>query len=309
MSPNVALYWVLRLAAWTIPFLPARVTHALADAAGRLAFHLFPGPRTNVLHNLAVVLNTSPSDEALRPLAEEAFRTDAKNWADTLRISRTSATELEGSIQVDRFDLIADALHGGKGLVLVTLHLGNFDLVGQLLVERGYRLTVPVERMQPERLFDFLVALRTSKGINVVALDHAPREMIKALRNGEIVGVAGDRLVGGRGGISVPFFGRNTLLPQGPVSLARRCGAPLLIGVGIRRPDDRFEGHVVGPIPLAKTSDGDADDEVNLSRLASEMEKLIRQFPGQWLTFSRMWPQEDSEKSAGTMGQKTEAMA
>lgn len=307
MSRNAALYVALRTAAILLRLIPDRAAHALADFAGKVAYFGATQVRRNVLENLAVVLETVPEDPALTPYAKETFRTDAKNWVDTLRIRRTSFDRIEHDVTVDHFERIESALAEGRGLVLVTLHVGNFDLVGQLLAARGYRLTVPVERMEPARLFNFLLSLRSSKGINTVPLDHAPREMVRTLRAGDIVGVAGDRLIGARGGIAVPFFNRPTLLPYGPVSLARRMNSPLLIGVGVRRPDDSFLGHVMGPIAMVRTEDGDADDRENLERLAREMEGLIRAYPGQWLNFSRMWPSADSHSQAGSIRHQTEA--
>lgn len=307
MTGNRALYRALRIAARIVPFLPPPVAHALADFAGKVAFAVFRRPRQAVLANLAVVLDREPGDRALRQLAMEAFCTDAKNWLDTLRIARTDTAALMRSVEIDHWDLVVEAVGAGKGLVMVTIHLGNYDLVGQVIAAHGYPLTVPVERMEPPELFDFLVNLRRSKGINVVPLDRAPREVFRALRNGEIVGLAGDRLVGERGGEVVEFFGRPTVLPTGPVSLARRAGAPLLLGVGTRHPNDTFAGHVVGPIPLSTSADAARDDRENLQRLAFEMERLVRAYPGQWLNFSPMWPDGD-RKRPGTMERETGAV-
>jgi KDO2-lipid IV(A) lauroyltransferase len=305
MTGNWALYVALRIAGWTLPVIPVRAAHSLSDFAGKLAFFLFPKPREAVLQNLSVVMATSPSDPMLRPLAIEAFRTDAKNWIDTLRIRRASAEEIESQVEIDHWERFAEAASEGKGVVLATVHLGNYDTVGQVLAERGYRMTVPVERMQPQVLFDFLVDLRMSKGIIVVPLDRAPRELLRALRNGEIVGLAADRDSGGHSSVVTSFFGRPTALPRGPVSLARRTGAPLLLAVGIRRGDDTFFAHVRGPIPVTRTENAKSDDLHNIARLTAEMETLIRRYPGQWLNFSPMWKQPVGADLAATMKHQT----
>jgi lauroyl/myristoyl acyltransferase len=306
MIPNLALYVVLRIAAWALPLIPVSVAHSLSDSAGKLAFLLFPRPRRAVLENLAVVMETSPNDRKLRPLAVEAFRTDAKNWIDTLRIRRTTGAEIEAQVEFDHWDRLAAAVSRGKGVVLATMHLGNYDMVGQVLAQRGYRMIVPVERMQPQALFDFLVDLRTSKGVRVVPLDQAPREMIRALRAGEIVGLAADRMIGGRGGVETRFFGRFTALPRGPVSLARRTGSTLLLGVGIRRGDDTFAAHVIGPIPITRSENSESDDLQNMGRVVAEMEALIRRYPGQWLNFSPMWRRVGPAELAATINHQTE---
>jgi lauroyl/myristoyl acyltransferase len=307
MTGNDALYWALRLAGAILPLLPVRFAHGLAALAGRLAYLLFPAPRKAVLANLAVVRGTVPDDPSLRPLARQAFVTDATNWMDTLRIAHTSPDVLVRAVAVDHFERLEAAAALGQGVVLLTMHLGNYDLVGQYLMAKGYRLTIPVERMVPPRLFDYLCRLRGANGINLVPLDRAPREMIRALRKGELVGVAGDRMVGDAGGMTVEFFGRPAVLPHGPVSLARRTGAPLLIGVGIRQGLDRFVGHVVGPIPMTKTADAHADDRENLRRVTREMERLVEQYPGQWLQFSPLWRDGGAVTVVDTISHHTEA--
>jgi KDO2-lipid IV(A) lauroyltransferase len=188
---------------------------------------------------------------------------------------------------------------------MATLHLGNFDLVGQVLAARGYRLTVPVETMQPRELFDFLVAQRTSKGIRVVPVEHAARHMVRALKAHEVIGVACDRHIAGRTA-RVPMFGVPASLPLGPISLARRTGAPMLLGVGTRTGPGRFDGYI-RPIPLSFGPDPDLDDQMNLRRLAAVMEEMIRLFPEQWLAFTPFWTDESAENGTDTMRHQSRA--
>jgi KDO2-lipid IV(A) lauroyltransferase len=130
--------------------------------------------------------------------------------------------------------------------------------------------------------------------------------MLRALRGGEVVAVAADRNVSGKT-VGVEMFGRPTSLPRGPVSLARRTGAPLLLGVGIRLPSRRFKGYVSEPIEITRTQDAGADDRVNAQRLATAMESMIARYPGQWLVFSPVWP--DPGKEATLTIEHTEVTA
>jgi lauroyl/myristoyl acyltransferase len=193
----------------------------------------------------------------------------------------------------------------GTGVILVTLHLGNFDLVGQVLAAHGYRLTVPVERMQPVRLFDFLVKQRARNGIHVVPVEHASRELVRALHTGEMVGLAGDRSVAGKTA-RVPVFGKPAELPIGPVSLARRSRCPLLFAVGIRERPGEFRG-IIKSVPIVDSGDASGDDLRNLKEFVTLMEETVRQFPGQWLAFRPFWDSDISENSAATMGHQKRA--
>ncbi|MGH2441931.1 MAG: lysophospholipid acyltransferase family protein, partial [Chloroflexota bacterium] len=263
---NLALYASLVLAGRIIPIVPRALLYRAAQAAGTLAYYLSRSARTGIQSNLAVAFpHLHP--QARNRYARQAFRTDALNWADTLRIPRLQPGEISRSVRVHNWELLEEALRQQRGAILVTMHLGNFDLVGQLLVARGVALTVPVERIRPERLFRLLKEQRGSQGIHIVSIEDAPRAMLTALKHGETVGITADRHVAGKT-VPVQFFGREVQLARGAVSLARRSGAPLFMAIGVRRPDGQFDGFIV-PIESPSEISGAAEVERgNLQQLA-----------------------------------------
>lgn len=305
MIGNYALYLALLASRLLLRVVPLGAAYALAEAAGSLAYRFFPIPRNDIIANLSVVTGEPPNSPRVGSLAREAFITDAKNWVDTLRIGRVTDEEILSMVEVDNWERLVAASARGRGVIIVMLHLGNFDLVGQVLAARGYRLTVPVERVRPERLFNLLTSERRSRGLNAVPLDQAPREMVRALRAGELVAMAGDRGAGGRP-VEVDLFGKPALIPRAAVSLARRTGSPVLVGVGLRREAGRYHGILFEEIPIARTADVAADDRENAQRLARVMEEAITQAPGQWLMFKRLWKRGPGH--AATMGHASEAV-
>jgi lauroyl/myristoyl acyltransferase len=302
---NITLYAVLRLAGWLLQVVPATMMYRLARFAGWCAFYLVRGAREAVTGNLAVVLDKSSTSNEVRSTAKSAFQNDAMNWVDTLRIGRLSLNEIQEMVRMDDSPLLESFAGSGRGLILVTIHLGNFDLVGQVLAAQGYRLTVPVERMQPHALFDFLVQQRTRNGITVVPVEHASRGLIRALRAGEMVGLAGDRNFAGKT-VNVPVFGSPASLPVGPVSLARRTGCPLLFAVGVRESPGRFQA-IVRSVPVTYSGNAASDDAHNLAAFVGIMEEIVAQFPEQWLAFRPFWKIDTGQNTAATMGHQKRA--
>jgi lauroyl/myristoyl acyltransferase len=302
---NVALYVVLRLTSRLLQVVPAGVMYRLAQGAGWCAFYLVRGAREGVTGNLSVVLGKEPGSAEVRAAARSAFQNDAMNWVDTLRIGQLSLDEIQHMVRVDEWALLEHSIATGRGVVLVTLHLGNFDLVGQVIAGHGYRLTVPVERMEPHGLFDFLVEQRSRNGITLVPVEHAARELLRALRSGELVGLAGDRGIAGKT-LQVPVFGKSASLPAGPVTLARRAACPLLFAVGIREGPGRFRG-IVRSVAVTYSGDAATDDARNLVTFVRLMEETISQFPGQWLAFQPFWKIDSGENAAATMGHQRRA--
>ena len=302
---NIILFAALKVGSWLLGVVPASVMYRLARIAGWLAYYAVRKPREGIIGNLAVVMRLPPDAPAVRAAARNTFEHDAMNWVDTLRIGRLSLDEVAALVRVDGWEVLEQAAASGHGVVLVTLHLGNFDLVGQVLSKHGYRLTVPVESMRPRALFDFLVQQRTRNGIAIVPVEHASRDLIRALRAGELVGLAGDRNLAGRTA-RVSVFGRAASLPTGPVSLARRTNSPLLLAVGVREHPGHFLG-LVRAVPMTYTGDASADDARNLSVFAGMMEHIVTQFPGQWLAFRPFWDRAGEGNSAVTMDHHTRA--
>lgn len=274
--------------------------YRFARYAGRCAYYVVGGARAGITTNLAIVLGENESSSVVRSTAKRAFEHDAMNWIDTLRIQRLSLEEIQQVVRLEGRHLLPSPNGSTHGAVLVTLHLGNFDLVGQVLAASGYRLTVPVERMEPQALFDFLVELRAGYGITIVPVEHAARSLVRALRAGDLAGLAGDRSFAGST-LEVPVFGRLAPLPTGPVSLARRTHSPLLLAVGIRESPGRFRG-VVREVEMTYSEDGAEDDARNLATFAGMMEQIVTEHPEQWLAFRPFWSVGGGENTAATMG-------
>lgn len=306
MARNVALYFALRTASLLVPAVPLRLAYGLASVLAMLAYHALSAPREGISLNLAGVLGLDPDDDKVRRAARAAFQNDAKNWVDTLRIGRLSHETILSLVEVEGWDRLRDGLAAGRGLIIVAMHLGDFDLVGQVVVARGLRLTVPVERMKPERLFLWLKRERGSKGINLVPLDQAPRELLRALRTGEPVAIMGDRVLAGKG-VPARLFGRACIIPRSPMVLARRTGAPVVVAYGVRLASNRYHGFVSQPLPLESTGDQEQDDRRNAQILADEMAKGIARFPEQWLVFSPVWASEGPKNEPATIKRRAES--
>jgi lauroyl/myristoyl acyltransferase len=281
----VALYFALRIGSWIVPYLPVRLAHSLAMWVGTLAYVVAWPARRTVQRNLTLVLGLAPTHPRLRWVALRCFQNNAKNWVDTLRLDRLSAADILQIVRVEGWEHLERALGAGHGAILVGLHLGNIDLVGQVIVARGYRLVVPVEAMQPPPLFRLVQSQRRSRGLETVPVNGVARTLLRVLQENGIVGIMCDRNLS-ENGVTVNFFGHPTMMPKGPAWLARHSNAPLLIGVGIRQQDDTFIATIMPPLPLQCTDNATHDIYMNTQILTTALEPLIVQHPEQWVLFA-----------------------
>ncbi|OGO05748.1 MAG: hypothetical protein A2Y60_01055 [Chloroflexi bacterium RBG_13_54_9] len=272
-----------------MPLLPFRVGYSVAVFFGDLAYFTARRSRRAVTQNIGKALGPEASNGKLNKTVHSVFRNAAKNYFDLLRIPAVDLGHLDGNLAIHGWRYFEEAKSEGKGVILVTAHLGNFDLVAQILAARNVGLTVLAEPLQPTCLFRFVTKLRESKGLTFLPIGlPALKATLRSLRSGGVVAVACDRDIL-RNGLALPFFGEETSFPIGAVELALRTGAAIVPAFSVRRANDRFDVYVEPPLPITVAGDHEQNVRQNLSKVITAMEKYIRCHPDQWVVFNPVW--------------------
>ena len=230
-----------------------------------------------------------------------------KDDADILRIARASyahlgRTAIETALlpSLDRekiidlmatvtgWDAIEEGVRGGRGVILVTGHLGNWELGGAYLAARGLPIDAIARHMANPRFDRYLNMTRAKMGIRVVYDDQAVRQSTRALREGRLVAFLADQGVRGLASTFVPFFGRLAKTPRGPAVFALRLETPIIFGTAIRQPDGRY--HLAfEPIEVTRTDDRERDTDDIVARYTLALERWVRKAPEQYLWQHNRW--------------------
>ena len=294
-------YLQLKLAALLSRMLPRKVGYGLARRLADLYLLLDRRGRENVISNLQRIHQYSGvalTRRALRALARENFLNFAKYLVDFFQFLRPQPERLRRLIDFGNTTEILDKLLAhGKGVIVVSAHLGNWELGASALASLGYPFNV-VALWQPDpKLNDLYQQHRMARQLRPIPMGRAARGCLAALRRNEIVGVVGDRdFTGSRK--TVEFFGQPARLPDGPAKLALLTGAPLLPIFMVRTPRDTFKYIVEEPIWVDK--DRDSVEGV-MRRLAVALEHAISQHSEQWFLFHNPWDVEEDRLLATTM--------
>ena len=284
-------FFLFKVASILIPRVPVSFSYAVSWCAAEVAYRVARKPREAVQDNLRHILGSDANPRTLARAVRGVFHTAAYNYVDMFLIPHIRPEALAQRVTVHHSEIFFDAIAAGKGTVLTTAHLGNVDLLVQLSAAMHVPVTVVVERVAPEALFQLVTSLRSSHGVRLLpAGTKAMRELLQRLGKGEAVGVVADRNVLRRG-VTVPFFGENALLPTGAVELAMHHGAVLVPGFGLRLPDRRYQITFEPPIMLEHEGPKEEVLARNVGRLAAVMERHIREHPEQWVVFAPVWPQ------------------
>lgn len=282
-------YYLLRVGGVVSRMLPLAALYALAGLAARLAALLPTPARAAARANIARAMGRPPTSRAVRRAAATAMRCQALNYVDLLRVDRLTPAELDASVVRGDLSPLLDTLARGKGAIILSGHLGNMDYVAQWLGLHNLRVHSVMEVLRPEKLFALVRRQREATGLHMEPLDAAALGVLtRALRAGALVALLADRDIGGTGQ-PVEFFGREALLPAGPVLLALRTGAPLVPAFGRRLPDDRMYVTVGAPVYLQRTRDARADLRAGMRVMARLLEEGIARAPEQWIVFEPIW--------------------
>lgn len=277
------------VAQWT----PGPVAEATATAIGLSLSGVMRKRREMVERHLTRV-NPNLRGVALRRAVQAAFDSYARYYVESFRLPTLSNRVVAEGLEPRGYEEhLLPALSAGKGAIMAIPHLGGWEWAGRWVADRGHRITVVVEPLDPPELFTWFADLRRDLGMNVVPLGpEAGAAVLSALRDNHIVCLLCDRDIH-RTGIPVRFFGETTTLPAGPATLALRSGAPILpTAIYFTQ---RVHGHlgVVRP-PLPMERQGRLREDVGriTQLLAAELEVLIRRAPDQWHLQQPNWPSD-----------------
>lgn len=289
-------YWGVLAVAWLAQRLPPGLGYWVAACIGDFVYLIWWRGRANTIGNFRRVLGDGVPDREVRRTARQSFRNYHRAMVDFLRLPRVRPDEAESLIEGRGWEHLDGALAHGKGVILVGMHFGNWDLAGMVLAARNYRVNAVADGFGSKKLEEWVRRGREARGVRIITVgSYGIRNVFQALRRNEAVGVILDRPAGADG-VPVRFFGEMTRWPRGPAVLALRTGAPLLAGYLVQRPDGSFTGEV-NPVPGVtageRTEVSEEKVQAVLQAIVEMFEEYIRHYPDQWYMFRRMWPRRD----------------
>jgi KDO2-lipid IV(A) lauroyltransferase len=229
-------------------------------------------------------------DEArVKRTARESYRGLGRVTIEAIALSRVSREELmDAFVEPAGFDALERAYKQGRGVVLVSGHLGNWELSAAYMVARGITVDAIAMHMANPLSDDFFRRTRERMGVNVVFDDEAVRRIPRAFKDGHAVGFLSDQGAKGLASTFVPFFGRPAKTPRGAAVFALRSDLPVIFLVAIRQPDLRYRLHFE-EVPVTRTGDRDADVDALVLSYTQVLERYVSEYPGQYFWQHRRW--------------------
>lgn len=263
-------------------WIPRGVLFRIADLLADGTYWTNAEPARNLRANLRSVFPRG-SEREVEDLSKKIFRNFARNLVDYGRFHMLTDEALDFLLpSVEHLHFLEESLAKGKGIILVTGHIGNWELGAVFFGRHGFKINVVTIPEGSERIDSIRGAYRMHQNIRTIVVDGSPfssLEIVAALRRGEIVAMLVDRW-DGTDGVLAKFFGEDRRFPRGPFVLSRATGAPV-IPAFIVRDGNVYRGVVDPPVYMDAP-----EDEPGARRVSESLERMIRTYPDQWYNFA-----------------------
>jgi KDO2-lipid IV(A) lauroyltransferase len=292
-----AEYYTIRATVRALRALSWESACRIGERLGALGYRPL-GIRKRVVERQIAAAFPELSRDAVVNLSSASYRHLGRSFIETALLDSIGKDGLQQLVEsVEGWDEVEDVMSKGRGAVMVTGHIGNWELAGAYVAARGIPLDAIVRGMA-NPLFDaYINHTRELMGMTVVHDSDAVRRTPRSLRAGRAVAFVADQGVLGLASTFVPFFGRPAKTPRGAAVFALRFEVPVLFVVALRQPNGRYR-IVVERIEAHQTGDRDRDVDAIVARFTERLEHWVRVVPAQYFWQHRRWKRQPPDTPA-----------
>lgn len=282
-------YAFVRMLLGAFAILPRPLAWRVGGAVGWVAWVAVPNLRRAGMRNLELAFPQMPAEERER-LLRRLYGHLGRQLAEFCRMPRYTKENTRGLIRYEGLEHYLAARERGQGVLIVTGHLGAWELSSFWHSLMGYPMTMVIRRLDNPRVDRLVNGIRCLHGNRVVHKDDFARGLLAAMRQGETVGILMDTNMTPPQGVFVPFFGVPACTASGLARVALRTGAAVLPGFLVWEEEERHYVLRFGEeIALVRSGDDEKDVVGNTARFTAAIEEAIRRSPDQWLWVHRRW--------------------
>ncbi|MBI5560481.1 MAG: lysophospholipid acyltransferase family protein [Deltaproteobacteria bacterium] len=283
------VYIGFRTFVWFINRLPLNLALTLGAMAGAVAFRLYGRRRRMVVDNIMRAFGGQFSEEEAFSVARSFYRKMGLSIVEFARSERNEKGYIEGNVSFEGLENIVAALKGGKGVVLLGAHLGNWELLSASLSSKGYAMSIVARPLDNPYIDSYAARARTVFGNKVIDKKRALRKMMEVLKDNGILGILLDQRSGRKESVVVDFFDIPARASKGLAAIVMKTHSAVLPTFIHREGLSKHRVIVKGPIDVVSTGDKDADIKENTQRFTGAIEGFIRKHPEEWFWFHSRW--------------------
>lgn len=276
-------YLLYKIGEFLVISLPWGLAYKVGIFLADLQFIFSRKDREAVLSNLRFIL-PDEKEVIIRKKVREVFKNFALYLVEFFRSPDIDEVYVKSHFSLIGKENLENALSKGKGAILLTAHIGNWELGGIVLSMLGYPIMAIALDHKNSKVNDFFKRRRVGKGMEVISLGVSVKQCFRGLRDNKFVAILGDRDFS-NSSYSLDFLGRKKNIPRGPAVLAQSTGSPIIPVFVIRQELGHFTIECLPPIEISNET-----SEIEIMKKCTKIiEDQIHKRPAQWLMFREFW--------------------
>ena len=298
------LGWLLQRLNRGIARWPLRRALALGRGMGWVYGSVLRYHRRDALDALARSLPDRDAP-ARRAIVNEMYCQLGMNLIEILRLDGGRPDDLDDRVRIEGEEIVQEARLRGRGVLILTGHVGNWDLLGMFTGRRGYPLTIISKEIRPAGVNAMWMRMRREFGVSIVPAHNSYRDCLRVLKHNELLGFILDQNRPMEQGIFVDFFGRPASTSPGLAFLAAQSQAPVA-PVFIHR--EGLDRHVLRALPVIEPPPDRSEESIRKAtqEYTAVIESEIRRHPEQWIWLHRRWRSQPKKTTADLQNQEME---
>jgi Kdo2-lipid IVA lauroyltransferase/acyltransferase len=286
-------YWLeylpVRFLAEVLRWLPRPVARAVGRGIGLLVYYGHPRLRRIGMRNLEMAF-PEKSEEERRRILKGVYHSLGRLLAEFAKFPEYTLENVEQIAVYDGLEHFEEARATGKGILFMTAHLGGWEIGSFICSLYGHWLNIVARRMDNPLLERWVKSVRELHGNRMHDKDEYARGLLVAMKRSEIVAALMDTNMTPPQGVFVNYFGRPACTASGIARVAMRTGAVVLPAFTVwDEKRKKYLMHFEPIVPTICTGDDEADAVANTQSYTAVIEKMVRQYPDQWLWVHRRW--------------------
>lgn len=275
--------------AWILNLIPFNFSLKIGETLGKCLFSLDRKHREITLTNLRRAFRNEKNEREISEIAKACYENLGRSFVEFSRLLRHNPEYVKKYIIIDGFENYINAKEKGRGVLYLTAHCGNWELMALTQALMGYPLSIVARPIDNPYLNRKVEQIRTRYGNKIIEKRRAMRGILRCLDEKGTIGVLLDQNVTKKEGVFVDFFGESACTNKGMALIASKIGAPVLPAFIHYLGGGRHRIIVGEEIEIERSGDAEKDVISNTSRFTKIIEDHIRKYPEEWLWLHRRW--------------------
>ncbi|MBI5788157.1 MAG: lysophospholipid acyltransferase family protein [Candidatus Schekmanbacteria bacterium] len=293
-----SVFQLVRIIQWLVKKISLPSGIKIGENLALAAFYLLGKERKKTLQSLQLAWKGQKTPQELNKIARLSYQNLGKSFFELISLPRLGAEGIRRIASAEGVENLEAALARGKGVLCVTAHLDNWELLGAYIALCSkHKLYVIARRVNNEGINRALLDVRSQVGVNTILREKgfaAQRLILSTLARNDILGILMDQDTK-VDGVFVDFFGQPAYTPKGPVVLAMVTGAAIVPTFIVRQSDNTHKICYQPIFELQLSGNKEADILHNTALLTNLIEEQIRKAPEQWIWMHQRWKRRPKE--------------